>query len=583
MTRRIAIAALLIGLVLWLTPKLFPTPPRPVAAKTANGKAAGVVPLPDSAHPATTDNAAAAPPNAAPAVASGATAGAVAPGTQSMPATSNGPGAPADTTVIRDSLGAIRFSSRGATIVGATMGKYRSLQPGAPKGKPIELARSGEPLLSYQVATPAGTTPLANAAFTGAPLPGGNGVQYNASTPAGVVDIRYVVAPDSYVVHVSGKVEGAPAGSSLLVTLPQGLRSAEVDTLDDMHHFAIAYKRKASDATGVPFTKVDAGEKQEIRGPLTWAVTKSKYFMVAVAAPDSLHSFGDMTITGGPRATKAVSHMTGVVQVPLHDGAFSFDVYAGPQEWRRLRALGRDLDTANPYGGYLQKVVQPFATIVMRALLWLHETFRMSYGWVLVLFGVMIRLLTWPLNQSAMRTSLKMQRIQPELQELQKRHKGDPQRLNTEMMKLYKEHDMSPFSSLAGCMPMLIPMPILFALFYVFQNTIEFRGVPFLWLPDISLKDPYYILPVLMGISMFILSWIGMRNAPPNPQTKMMAYVMPIVMTVIFFRFPSGLNLYYTVQNMVTIPQQWLLAKERAKGSNPRVMTPVSTPARVRR
>ena len=115
---------------------------------------------------------------------------------------------------------------------------------------------------------------------------------------------------------------------------------------------------------------------------------------------------------------------------------------------------------------------------------------------------------------------------------------------------------------------MLIPMPVLFALFFVFQNTIEFRGVPFLWLPDISIRDPYYILPVMMGLSMFVLSWIGMRNAPPNPQAKMMAYVMPIVMTAIFFRFPSGLNLYYTVQNIVTLPQQWLLSKERAK-TNP--------------
>ena len=129
---------------------------------------------------------------------------------------------------------------------------------------------------------------------------------------------------------------------------------------------------------------------------------------------------------------------------------------------------------------------------------------------------------------------------------------------------------------------MLIPMPILVALFFVFQNTIEFRGVPFLWLPDISLRDPYYILPVLMGISMFLLSWIGMRGVPPNPQAKMMAYVMPIVMTVIFFRFPAGLNLYYTVQNLVTIPQQWMLSKERAKANlRPVVSTPA--PARVRR
>jgi len=575
MTRRIAIAALLIGLVLWLTPRLFPTPPQrptPKGATAAGTTTASAVPLPgDSTAAATPAPAAAgAVPNGGEAVAAAAS-----PGVAS---------AKPDTTVIRDSLGEVRFSSRGASLIGATAARYRSLQPGQEKGTAIELARAGEPLVSYQVATPAGVLPLASATFTGTPVADGRGVQYTTTTPAGNVDIRYAVVPDSYVVHVSGKVAGAPAGSSLLVTLPQGLNSAEVDTLDDIHHYAIAYKRKTSDATGVPFTKVDAGERQEIPGPLTWAVTKSKYFMVAVAAPDSLHSLGSMTITGGPRTSKVVTHMTGVVQVPLRDGAFSFDIYAGPQEWRRLRALGRDLDTANPYGGYLQKIVQPFATIVMRALLWLHETFRMSYGWVLVLFGVMIRLLTWPLNQSAMRTSLKMQRVQPQLQELQKRYKGDPQRLNTEMMKLYREHDMSPFSSLAGCMPMLIPMPILFALFYVFQNTIEFRGVPFLWLPDISLKDPYYILPVLMGLSMFVLSWIGMRSAPPNPQTKMMAYIMPLVMTVIFFRFPSGLNLYYTVQNMVTIPQQWLLSKERAKNSSALATSATAAaPARARR
>ena len=569
MTRRIAIAALLIGLVLWLTPRLFPTPPqKPVPRTTTASTGSNAVPLPgdSSATPTRT--------------ATGGSIAAEAPNGAGL-GDQVASGRP-DTTVVRDSLGEFRFTSRGAALIGATAARYRTLHSGPNNGRPVELARAGEPLVSYQIAMPAATIPLANTLFTGSPVASGRGIAYSAATAAGSVDIRYVTVPDSYVVHVSGTIAGAPVGSTLLVGLPQGLNSAEVDTLDDINHFAIAYKRKTSDATGVSFGKVDAGERREIRGPLTWAVTKSKYFMVAVAAPDTAHPFGDMTITGGPRTSKVVTHMAGVVQVPVRDGNFAFDIYAGPQEWKRLRALGRDLDTANPYGGFLQKVVQPFATVVMRVLLWLHAAFNMSYGWVLVLFGVVIRLLTWPLNQSAMRTSLKMQRVQPQLQELQKRYKGDPQRLNTEMMKLYKEHDMSPFSSLAGCMPMLIPMPILFALFFVFQNTIEFRGVPFLWLPDISLKDPFYILPIMMGLSMFVLSWIGMRNAPPNPQTKMMAYIMPVVMTVVFFRFPSGLNLYYTVQNMVTIPQQWLLSKERAKSTQAIVTTP-ATPVRARR
>ena len=136
---------------------------------------------------------------------------------------------------------------------------------------------------------------------------------------------------------------------------------------------------------------------------------------------------------------------------------------------------------------------------------------------------------------------------------------------------------MSPFSPLMGCLPMLIPMPILFALYFVFQNTIEFRGVPFLWLPDISLKDPYYITPIAMGVSMFVLSWIGMRAAPPNPQTKMMSYMMPVMFTVMFLNFASGLNLYYAVQNIAALPQQLLLSRERQRTAP---AAPVKTPPR---
>jgi YidC/Oxa1 family membrane protein insertase len=108
-------------------------------------------------------------------------------------------------------------------------------------------------------------------------------------------------------------------------------------------------------------------------------------------------------------------------------------------------------------------------------------------------------------------------------------------------------------------------MPVLFALFFVLGNTIELRGVSFLWLPDLSRADPFYIVPVLMGLSMFVLSKVGSRGMPPNPQTKVMLYVMPIMMTVLFISFASGLNLYYAVQNTASIPQQWLLARERMR------------------
>jgi YidC/Oxa1 family membrane protein insertase len=126
---------------------------------------------------------------------------------------------------------------------------------------------------------------------------------------------------------------------------------------------------------------------------------------------------------------------------------------------------------------------------------------------------------------------------------------------------------------------MLLPMPVLFALFFVFQNTIELRGASFLWLNDLSRADPYFVIPVLMGLSMYLVSKLGQLGMEPNPQMKMMLYVMPVMMTVLFLNFASGLNLYYAVQNVASIPQQWMLAKERMK-MNPARPPAAKAPAR---
>jgi YidC/Oxa1 family membrane protein insertase len=116
---------------------------------------------------------------------------------------------------------------------------------------------------------------------------------------------------------------------------------------------------------------------------------------------------------------------------------------------------------------------------------------------------------------------------------------------------------------------MLLPWPVLLALFFVFQNTIELRGQSFLWLPDLSLKDPLFILPVLMGLSLYGVSKVGQLGMEPNPQMKTMLYMMPVMMTVLFLNFASGLNLYYFVQNVASVPQQWMLAQERLKAKPP--------------
>jgi len=172
-----------------------------------------------------------------------------------------------------------------------------------------------------------------------------------------------------------------------------------------------------------------------------------------------------------------------------------------------------------------------------------------------------------------------MQVVQPLIKELQEKYKGDPQRLQQEMFKLYKEHKVNPFG---GCCPMLLPWPILLALFFVFQNTIELRGASFLWLPDLSRPDPLYIIPIVMGLSMYALTKIGQLGMEPNPQMKMLLYMMPAMMTFLFLKFASGLNLYYTVMNIASLPQQWMLALERQK-RNPPVPKPLPVPVPVKK
>jgi YidC/Oxa1 family membrane protein insertase len=512
----------------------------------------------------------------------------VAPSTTS-PA-SSAPSTPVETTTVRTRRSRYGFSSESGAPVSVVLDSYPSRRPGSrPAGQsrePSELLPHGGSLVRYRIALgrdtiALDTIPLRAAVNENAP---GSTVSFTGTVAGRPLALDYTVAPDSFLLHVNASVGGAPAGSALLVSLPRTLRSNEPDTLDDIGHLAVSYRLGSGDIESVSFSKLDSTATRVETRPAQWIAARNKYFLVAYKAPEKT-PFTVVQLRGGHRNNKIANDVIAGAALPFGaDGRASFDIYAGPQDFERLQKLGSDLDQVNPYGGFLRGLVQPFAVIVMRVLLWIKRTTQLNYGWVLVLFGVIIRLALWPLNQSAMRTSLKMQRLQPELQALQKRYSDDPRKQQEAIMKVYKDHGMSPLSPLMGCLPMLLPMPILFALYFVFQNTIEFRGVPFLWLPDISLKDPFYVTPVLMGLSMFVMTWIGSRNMPPNPQAKMMMYMMPVMLTVFFLNLASGLNLYYAVQNVAAIPQQWLLARERAKEPAPApVVRGMPAPAQKRR
>jgi len=555
MDKRLSVALLLTAVVVAVTPVLFPTPRRTpsetpgiqqdsIATGSTEATVPAAVPVPPSVGmPA--DTATTAP----------------------LPVTTRR--ITSELTTVATSRVEYRFTNVGAAPVSAVMREYKNL---APKGGEVILENAGRPLLRYAVVVQGDTIPLHGIPFqlTRSELNSKEVLlTYRASVNGMSVTLSYGVVPGKYVLRARGSVEGLSGPGYLLVDLPSGLPATEADTVGDLRTLSYSFKPARENARGIPFGKLDPGETEFEAGPLTWAAIRNKYFVVGLINPEG-SAFEEITLTGGARTSKVATNASATVVKAMRNGAFAFDMYIGPQQSTQLLAMGRDFDNVNPYGwSFLQPVVNPIAALCIKLLLWMHENLNLSYGWVLVIFGVFIRIALWPLNQSAMRASLKMQELQPRLAEVQKRYKDKPEKQREEMMKVYKEAGASPFTAVSGCLPMLIPMPVLFALFFVFQNTIEFRGVPFLWLPDISVKDPLYVLPVLMGISMYVLSWIGLRNAPPNPQAKMMSYMFPVMMTFVLLNMASGLNLYYTAQNIAALPQQWLLARERLKARRP--------------
>jgi len=478
------------------------------------------------------------------------------------------------------------FSTRGGRLVSAELLQYQSFAPGD-SVKPVQLVPAGDAFLRHRLVLPSGdTVSLADWDFQPAPDAGVVVHAGQAATPLRLeadragshVTLEYAFVPDEYRFDVRGSVSGLGSGGAvLLIDLADGLRSAEKDSLDDYRHYSVVTKASKTERTD--FGKIRPGERTLFNGPFEWVGVKSKYFFTAALALDEGQpTFAGAVAVGGPRTGRAATRASVMLTMPVQPaGTFRYQVCAGPLENRHLAPMGHGLDDANPYGGIFRPIIQPVSVFVVNILLWMHERLHLAYGWVLILFGIVIRIVLWPLNQKAMESGIRMQAVAPLIKETQDKYKDDPARLQKEMLRIYKEYKVNPFG---GCLPMLLPWPVLLALFFVFANTIVFRGVPFLWLPDLSRPDPYKIIPILLGLSMFGLSKVGQIGVPPNPQTKMMVYFMPLFMTVLFLNFASGLNLYYAAQNLFSIPQQYMIAKRRLREApvpGGRVVAPVKT------
>ena len=238
--------------------------------------------------------------------------------------------------------------------------------------------------------------------------------------------------------------------------------------------------------------------------------------------------------------------------------SLDFQYFVGPKEFKRLQAMGNEQDLVMQFGflGFFSKLLLAFMYLI-------HSVVP-SWGWSIVIMTICIKLLFWPLTAKASRSQKRMASIQGPMAELKEKHKDNPQKMQQETLKLFKEHQVNP---VAGCLPMLIQMPIFLGLFYMLRTASELRFEPFLWVSDLSLPDtqfvvggfPINILPMIMGVTMFLQMSMMPVSPTADPMQQKIFKFLPFIFLIFLYNFSSGLVLYWTVQNILTIIQQKII------------------------
>ncbi len=289
---------------------------------------------------------------------------------------------------------------------------------------------------------------------------------------------------------------------------------------------------------------------ETVAGTASWIGLDQHYFLAAVLPAREV---GECLFFRGPReGDRGVA-----LRLPV-DGTLdlSMKLFQGPKQLDLLRQEGRSLDSAVDYG-VVTNLFAFFARIllyVMRVL----ESVVHNWGLAIILLTLLVKLILYPLTAKSMQSMNEMRRLQPEIEKLKAKFGQDKEKLNQATMQMYQQHKVNP---LGGCLPMLLQMPIWFALYATLQTSVELYREPFLWLADLTRYDPYYILPLLMGGSSFLMQKLSPQPAD-NAQAKMLLYFMPIFFTFIMLKLPAGLTLYILVNNLLSIAQQqWLMRR----------------------
>jgi YidC/Oxa1 family membrane protein insertase len=278
-----------------------------------------------------------------------------------------------------------------------------------------------------------------------------------------------------------------------------------------------------------------------------WVAMLQHYFLGAwLSEPKEPNQFYSDAQAGNLFAI-GYKTLTPIQVAPGGKATLSTRLYVGPKEQHRLEKMDESLKLTVDYG-WLTIIAAPLFWV----LEWLHKMVS-NWGWSIILLTILIKIVFYPLSVTSYRSMAHMRKMQPRMQALKERFGDDKQKLNQAMMELYKTEKINP---LGGCLPILIQIPVFISLYWVLLESVELRQAPFvLWIKDLSAPDPFFVLPVLMGASMLAQQWLNPQ--PVDPLQKKLMYALPLVFTGMFLFFPSGLVLYWVVQNGLSIAQQW--------------------------
>lgn len=493
--------------------------------------------------------------------------------TTAAPATNTAPIESAEKFVLQNDVLALEISANGANVIDAKLLKSLNADQ-----KPVELfqytpthkyfARSG--LITLSNADLPNHTSIFKMVQAGKD---GSGRPFMvlASERNGVkLEKTFILNPGSYVVDVGHRVTQTTVNPNPLVLYTEIVR----DGMQEQKIGPFGGAFSASTFTGpaaytdkekfnkLEFTAIDKNKitipTQVPAGDPAWIAIVQHYFASAWIPGDKyardiyagkidngLYRIGMQTPLG------VVAPGSVVVEKAR--------LFVGPQEEKVLETIAPGFELLKDYG---------YLTIIAKPIFWLLEKihgFVGNWGWSIILLTILIKLVFFPLSAASYKSMARMKEVQPRLMAMKEQYKGDPQKLNQAMMEMYRKEKINP---LGGCLPVVIQIPVFISLYWVLLSSVEMRGAPWiLWIHDLSVPDPYYILPVIMAVSMFVQT--KLNPTPPDPiQAKVMMY-MPIVFSIMFFFFPAGLVLYWVVNNLLSIAQQWqinqMFGKKEAK------------------